>query len=203
MTIWKTMGSTSTKTDNARLGSKLELRRYYLRKYHATEPPRVFDCCQGDGMIWRHLQREFTIGPYWGVDVKPKKGRLRIDSARVLDQPGWEFDVIDVDTYGEPWKHWAGILEHFPGRPLTVFLTIGHVSMGGGGGLSRYAAEAMGIRFARSTVKLKSGLYGGLSDRSVTFCLARAFERRLVITDCMEAAPGPHARYFGLRLERA
>ncbi|HZU48538.1 MAG TPA: hypothetical protein VFA16_15010, partial [Mycobacterium sp.] len=93
-----------TKTDNGNLEAKLGLRRHFLRRYHMENKPMVLDCCQGDGIIWRKLRQEFECD-YWGVDVKPKRGRLSIDSVRILAQPGWPHDVLDIDTYGSPWRH--------------------------------------------------------------------------------------------------
>lgn len=93
-----------TKTDNKDPSAKLELRRYFLRKYHAGEPIHVLDCCQATGFLWRTLRQEFPIASYWGLDLKPKKGRLQIDSTRVLEQNGWKQNVVDVDTYGSPWE---------------------------------------------------------------------------------------------------
>src|SRR5438552_1243842 len=103
--------SKSKKTDNHNLPAKLALRTYFLRKYHMQDVRRdaagatninVLDCCQATGKIWGTLQREFPLAGYWGVDVKPKKGRLTIDSVKILDQPGWTQNVVDVDTYGSP-----------------------------------------------------------------------------------------------------
>lgn len=54
------------KTDNSNLGAKLDLRRYFLRKYHGEEPAHVLDCCQGDGVIWARLRQEFPLASYWG-----------------------------------------------------------------------------------------------------------------------------------------
>jgi hypothetical protein len=93
------------KTDNHDPRAKLELRRYFLRKYHGDGLARVLDCCQGSGLLWGTLRQEFECESYWGLDLKRKPGRLSIDSSRVLAQPGWPQDVIDIDTYGSPWKH--------------------------------------------------------------------------------------------------
>lgn len=98
------------KTDNTNLPAKLDLRRRFLRKYHAEDPANVLDCCQGDGVIWKTLRREFTIAGYWGVDTKRKPGRLRLDSSRILAQAGWLQNVVDIDTYGSPWRHWLAML---------------------------------------------------------------------------------------------
>lgn len=113
------------KTDNSHLAAKLELRRHFLRKFHADGTPIcVFDACQGDGVIWRALRKEFPVASYWGVDLKPKPGRLKIDSLAVLEIGGLTENVIDIDTYGMPWNHWTRILANIKG-PTTVFMTLG------------------------------------------------------------------------------
>ena len=116
------------KTDNSHLETKLELRREMLRKYQGKGSLAVIDCCQGSGVIWSILREEFKLGSYWGLDTKKAPGRLQIDSARVLCQPGWRADVIDVDTYGAPWAHWEALLPNVTGA-VTIFLTIGQTMM--------------------------------------------------------------------------
>lgn len=184
-----------TKTDNSRLGAKLELRRYFLKKYHGEGPVRVFDACAGDQVIWRTLRQEFDCR-YWGVDVKPKAGRLSIDSVRILAQPGWEFDLIDVDTYGSPWKHWAQIIEKKP-RPLTVFLTIGSTMFGGA--TDDVALRAIGLWSLRHV--LPTSFRRKLSDFSVEYCLAMSYLSSWHILECREATHSTSARYLGVRLE--
>jgi ubiquinone/menaquinone biosynthesis C-methylase UbiE len=62
-----------TKTDNHSPRVKLDLRRYFLKRYHAAgEPIRVMDCCQGSGVLWGQLRKEFDVAGYWGLDIKPK-----------------------------------------------------------------------------------------------------------------------------------
>jgi hypothetical protein len=115
----------TTKTDNAFLESKLELRRWFLDEFKDKER-RVFDACQGSMALWSILRKEYELTSYWGVDVKPKKGRVTVDSARVLALPGFRDNIVDVDTYGEPWKHWRALLPNIK-QPTTVFLTVGGV----------------------------------------------------------------------------
>lgn len=117
------------KTDNSNLQAKLDLWKYFLRKYGSAAPIRVLDCCQGSGVIWNRLAAEFSIESYWGVDLKPKAGRLKIRSERILAQAGWTENVIDIDTYGSPWKHWESLLPNVR-QAVTVFLTIGQWQMG-------------------------------------------------------------------------
>jgi len=186
-----------TSTDNSYIASKLALRRHFLRKYHAGGDARVFDCCQAKGIIWTKLRREMAIASYWGVDLKPKKGRLKIDSSRVLAQPGWTDNVIDVDVYGSPWSHWNAVLEHAPG-PVTIFLTIGQHRSSVGGSLSKGAIAAMGLTGLAKV--LPRGMHARLADLSVKHCLATAAEMGRTIIDAIEAFPHGNARYIGVRL---
>lgn len=189
----------ATKTDNHNLEAKLDLRRYFLAKYHAAAPPAVIDCCEGEGHIWNQLRREFAVARHWGIDVKRKAGRLQLDSVRLLEQPGWAADVIDIDTYGSPWKHWAALLPNLPG-PATVFLTIGTKNL-----MPRPAdvveLEALGLLpLAR---RLPKTLSGKVARVSAPHCLALAGRHGLRVSEAAEAlADANRARYLGVRVER-
>lgn len=165
------------KTDNSNLPAKLELRRYFLRKYHGIEATEVLDCCQGSGFIWSRLRCEFNVRSYWGLDVKPKKGRLKIDSSRVLEQPGWPQNVIDIDTYGSPWKHWFALIRTIA-HPTTVFLTVGQVATGTVGRLSKEAITAMGLGPLREL--LPAAFHVKLADFSMRCCLGARKEIAIV-----------------------
>jgi hypothetical protein len=184
------------KTDNANLASKLELRRHMLRRHHADGDIRVFDCCQGSGVLWGKLRTEFPVTSYWGVDVKPKRGRLKIDSRRVVCQPGLRSNVIDIDTYGMPWDHWVGLLPTIA-EPTTVFLTVGLVTMGGGSPLSKTIRQSLGIP---DGWPLSPAFTDELVHMSVQRFLAMtAGDWR--VTDAWESTPGRHARYVGVRVD--
>ena len=62
------------------------------------------------------------------MDVKPARGRVKVDSERILAMPGWDFDVIDIDTYGMPWGHWIAAVRNAKAA-VTVFLTVGNVTL--------------------------------------------------------------------------
>lgn len=184
-------------TDNKAMAPKLDLRRYFLRTYHAV-PPRVFDACQGEGALWKVLRAEFPVVSYWGVDLKPKSGRLMIDSTRVLSAPGWAFDVIDVDTYGEPWSQWATLLRTgHPRSTLTVFLTVGHLTLSR---MSRETRRMMG--FERLSRLPPASLLTKASRLADAMWLGRAEHAGWRIRDCRRTATD-HATYYGVRLERA
>ena len=178
--------------DNGDLGAKLKLRKYFLEKYHVRTPPRVFDCCQGEGKIWSTLREEFQTAEYWGVDKKPKKGRLNIDSLRVLGQTGWEADVVDIDTYGSPWKHWVAMLPNIRG-PLTVFLTVGQWLMG----TDRAMLDALGV----GSLNLPPGLAVKLHDTGINCLLAKAHDFSLELTEIQGCRSRfSHGRYIGVRI---
>jgi hypothetical protein len=184
----------TAKTDNHNPAAKLALRRYFLDRFHASKPIEVFDCCQGSSALWSQLKNEYQVAKYWGVDLKPKKGRLKIDSVRILEQ-GISENVIDVDTYGEPWKHWVALLPHIK-KPTTVFLTIATIKMAGGGVISRESMRALG--------------FDRLPSMPQTFCRRMA----AIVPDLMlpmawqfctieaaaESFGGGNARYIGVHL---
>jgi hypothetical protein len=178
----------STKTDNHNPYLKLCLRRYFLRKYHTDGVIDVLDCCQGSAVLWTELQREFAVSSYWGVDLKAKKGRVKIDSVRILQQPGWTQNVIDCDVYGSPWKHWREIVRNLS-RPTTVFLTVGQWQMG----TDAEILKAVGL----GKMKIPPGIAIRLHGFALPYLLSTGG-----IVECREAMnPGGSARYLGVRLE--
>lgn len=190
--------SASTKTDNHNPAAKLELRRRFLRIYHADGKASVMDCFQGGAKLWGKLRSEFTLANYWGVDVKPRKGRLKLDSARILEQSGWTANVIDLDAYGSPWRHFQFVCENAP-HSLTVFITIGMVRIGGGN-FDRSVLQMVGANFRK--IKMPNSLGVRLSEHALAHAVALAGSHGLQMTDIFEAFPQQNARYLGFRLEK-
>jgi hypothetical protein len=194
------------KTDNQTIDSKLALRRYFLEKYHGDGPIKVLDCCQATGKIWLNLRKTFVLDEYWGVDVVPRKGRLKIDSTRILNQEGWEANIVDIDTYGSPWKHWFRLLKTAPSHPVSVFLTIGVLQVMGGG-YDHDLLRGCGIEFQK--LKIPTTLGTKLSKRLVEPSIARARDFGFEIVECLEAENRrtregrANCRYIGLHLRRA
>ena len=181
------------KTDNSNLAAKIKLRRYFLRKYHADRPPDVLDCCQGEGILWEQLQQEFAVRTYWGVDVKARKGRLKLNSVRILEQAGWPQNVIDVDTYGSPWKHWEAIVANVI-QPTTVFLTIGQWQMG----TDRVILQSLGM----GGLAIPPGIARKLHKMAVSWLLTMGYDYN-TIGEAIEVIPSRSSttRYIGVRLE--
>jgi hypothetical protein len=184
-----------TKTDNHNPAAKLALRRHFLRNHHAAGRIDVMDCFQATGRLWSVLKPEFAITSYWGVDVTPKKGRLQIDSQRILDQPGWTQNVVDLDAYGSPWKHWFSLVK-FCAHPVTVFLTIGMVKMGGGN-YDHALAPILGLNFKK--LELPNSLGAKLHQLSIDAALSVALQKFTVV-ECQEAKSGGNCRYIGVHL---
>lgn len=182
------------KTDNANLDGKLLLRRYFLDKYPCTS---VLDCCQGSKKIWGTLLAEYPTR-YLGVDVKEKKGRLKIESQRILGQPGWYYDVIDIDTYGSPWEHWENALR-FSTHDLTIFLTIGMVKVMGG---QTSSAVMRWLGLDSFSPKIPSSLASKCSAMAIPYCLARAGRHGFEIVEAMAAERSKNAEYIGIRLRK-
>ncbi len=190
--------TTQKKTDNHNLEAKLMLRRYFLEKYHADKKPNVLDCCMGAGILWKRLRLEYDLGCYLGLDIKRKKGRLKIDSARYLAAGGWSHDVIDIDTYGSPWKHWFEVLKNCRNN-ATVFLTIGLLRIGGGGAMQTEAKKALGIY---SIKQIPMSICGALHNVSFDYCIFSAIDFGWSIVEAVEATSDGNARYVGIRIKK-
>jgi len=183
-------------TDNDNLTSKLSLRRYFLERYHADEPPRVFDACQGSGVIWTNLRDEYKVATYWGCDLKRKAGRVHADSVELL-KAGLSENVIDVDTYGSPWAHWSAILK---GAKIarTVFLTIGEHGVRKRP-LTLAEAELLGLAKLYTSMpnKMKLRLAKVMTLRMIACAELHGFR----VVELAESSRGLSARYLGVRLE--
>lgn len=187
----------AVKTDNDNLASKIAVRRHFLQRYHKDGDIRVFDACQGSGIIWRELSKEFKPKTYWGADLKRKRGRVMIDSVELL-AGGLSENVIDVDTYGSPWGHWLAALGHLS-QPTTFFLTIGLKSARSSRPISIAEANALGVGrlFKKMPHKLRLRLARGMLPQM----LARAELLGARIVEAAEGAQGASARYIGVRVE--
>ena len=202
---WKRQQAMKNKTDNKNIAAKLKIRRYFLNRYHTDEPPRVLDCCAGGEILWTLLRGEFTVKSYWPLDIKRKSGRLNLDSVLVLSRSGWSQNVIDIDTYGGPWKHYAAMLPNVT-QDTTVFLTIGNRNITSGAdppkNITQLELDAIGIGELLSEVS--PGHRAMLLLRQHDFILRtmlKAAESFCEIKECAEVRCLQATRYVGLRLK--
>lgn len=117
--------------DNRSLGTKLALRRTFLDRLAGKIS--VIDCCAGEeGLLWKQLRREYARVDYFGLDLKPVgRGVVKYDSARWLREVGvGSADVVDIDTYGDPWLHYQAACNPTGKKRRTIFLTCGMINKG-------------------------------------------------------------------------
>ena len=197
----------TAKQDNSNLAAKLMLRRHFLEAYHADGSANVLDCCQGNGVLWARLRNEFRTAGYWGLDVKPSKGRLKLASERVLAQPGWPQNVVDIDTYGSPWALWLAMLPNVT-KDTTVFLTVGRRGIANKNltpkSLTDDEAKAIGfgIDLYRLGGKQLQTYFGSkIAALADAYLLARLFEHDLEAVEAVEVVGGTATRYIGIRLK--
>ena len=87
----------STKTDNAHIESKINLRKLATK---GLDELRVLDLFAGENKLWASFEK----ARYYGVEkVKGKGANLHTDNIRVIQSLDLsDFNVIDVDSYGIP-----------------------------------------------------------------------------------------------------
>lgn len=185
-------------TDNRFLAPKLLLRKYFVEKYFGQNEAAVCDCCAGDKVVWGNLLCDFPKLNYVGFDVKHKRYAFRIDSARILDLP-CSFDVVDIDTYGEPWKHYFNMLKNNAKDFVVVFLTIGFIRAAGGGNSSLLARK---IFFGAAANSIPRSYASDYIFKNANFLIAKAFDYQYDIIEAQEAFPEENARYIGVALRR-
>lgn len=181
------------KTDNHNLAAKVELRRRMLA---GRADFSVMDCFSGEAeAIWSVLRKEFRVAEYLALDIKRKKGRLAIDSLKILKGQRWEHDVIDLDAYGSPWEHWGEVLKSTRHQEITIFLTIGTSMLGS---LSRWALKSLGV-----PENTPVGMHRQLSEKCVSSCLSKLYNYGWMVASAHEALnPGGNARYMGVTLKK-
>jgi hypothetical protein len=135
------------KTDNKNLDAKILLRRRVLDEAKFAEH-RVLDLCAGEGSVWRAMRQHAKLDDYVPVDLEPRlPGTIvgNVKDERFLSAFDLSrFNIIDIDTYGEPWKPWAFLQEHLTAA-TAIFLTHGAVSTPGGAKVSNFVLERLGI----------------------------------------------------------
>lgn len=111
------MNPHSTQTDNARLASKIALRR---RATAGLDRLRVLDLYAGNNLLWSHFDKE----KYFGVDIQQNKGQnLTADSRRIVQNLDLSvFNVIDCDSYGIPFDVLSKVLQNDTLQDKTVIL---------------------------------------------------------------------------------
>jgi hypothetical protein len=200
------------KTDNHNLKAKLDLRRHFLRLAKFDGPISVCDCFSGQEVIWGTLAKEFEVGEYLALDVKEKRGRLKLDSLRYLENQEWSHDVVDLDAYGPPWRHFFQVIQRVASpagggrlagktilteitapKALLVFLTIGETIW------KQQQSDA--LEYCGIPLDVPPAIKGQLGEFILESCLAAPLTAGLIISRAAEARnPGGNARYIGMEI---
>ncbi len=116
------------KTDNHSLRQKIELRRQVCALL--GQPLKVLDLFAGEGRVWWGMKDLCEIDSYTPVDQKPRMSgviKMTVTARTVRGFDLSQFNVVDVDCYGEPWEVWGELAKMISGA-TAIFLTHGHVS---------------------------------------------------------------------------
>ena len=114
----------SVQTDNSHFEVKVKLRQDNL----PAGTCRVLDCYGGMGRIWTTIKKRNPKRKIEVLRIDKKKDRggcyLVGDNRKFLAalDPG-QFDVIDLDAYGIPYKPIVWLFERSHGHPQTIFAT--------------------------------------------------------------------------------
>ena len=179
--------------DNSNLASKLALRRYFLDKYHSKDSILVLDCCCGSRVIWDNLSQDYRVIEYLPLDVKRDTKSIHMDSVRFIRDLAWHHNIVDVDTYGSPWKHWLALIRKIH-RPTSVFLTVfGHVCIG----VDRSSlTESLGL----APLKVPIAILLKLAPMAINALLFSA-SKYCTLTEVAEIESGnANIRYLGVHL---
>jgi hypothetical protein len=163
------------------------------------------DCCQGEGLVWQEVRKREPVASYWGMDIKFIQGRVHGDSVKFLSRSNWKEDVIDIDTYGEPWDHWFALLPNVK-NPLTVFLTYGLVKIAP---MSKVMCHEVGLPFGVIPRGPASQVSRAMASRLILYT-PRRYGLRVIYAACcsvgdrrglMVGESGTNVSYYGIRLE--
>lgn len=117
----------SVKTDNAHFQQKADMRQAFLEALNLPAV-NVLDLCAGASKLWTHLSDKLNVERYLPCDRAPRSPLVIKGEAYQLVQSIdlAPFNVIDIDTYGEPWEVTEQLLPRLT-REVVIFLTHGHL----------------------------------------------------------------------------
>jgi hypothetical protein len=116
-------------TDNGDIGSKVLVRQQALA--WAPQRPSVLETNAGEGIMWRAAWAQ-AAGRHLGIDKRfsrgPKdlagecwRGDNELLLSRAMAVGPW--DLVDIDTYANPWPILRRLLQSVQARPLVVVTT--------------------------------------------------------------------------------
>ena len=104
--------------------------------------------------------------------------------------------MIDVDTYGMPWRHWYALLPKIE-KPTTVFLTVGMIRMNGIGTIGSRSLNDIGIKF-----QIPPSIQPKLLPFAIRSALISAKRYNIIYREAVQAVTHGNAVYIGVRVEK-
>jgi|ERR1700722_945134 len=132
---------------DATFGLRLDLRRWALQRWMRDTDLYILDIGAGEGNLWRTLQDEYRTSQYVPVDKKPvMPGTLPIEvtAAWLYANPMTRYNVVDCDTFGEPWEIFL-TLAMVVKQPTLLFVTAGGGANKKAQGLSNQLRQVIGM----------------------------------------------------------
>ncbi len=196
---------TKSKKQKSDVDIKVQLRKTLLKDFSKNYAINVLDCCAGHQLVWKALRKDFEVESYLPLDIQNIQGVTRADSVRWIRDVGLgAANVVDVDTFGEPWVHYDAILSAEWGqKDILVFLTLVH-GLGEVGGISNMALKMSGMKttWQKHVPRLSDDTRRIIDHR----CLASCFEKGIFIKSFVEYQPtsktNKNTMYYGLWLEK-
>lgn len=116
------MSRQAIKTDHSNFKTKLKLR---LDNLPEGKSLCVLDCFSGEGLLWNEIQkqRQDLNLSVLAIDLKKKSSNLGLvgNNLKFLFAMDFrQFDIIDLDAYGSPYKQLSVILNRQL-KPNTIF----------------------------------------------------------------------------------
>ena len=116
------------RTDNSRLDEKIN-----MRLARAKNGSKVLDCYHGNGVIWGRIKNRIKVEVI-GIEKENGKGSIALygECEKVIPRLNLsEYDIIDCDAWGIPYKSIKAVLKNDTLKPGTViFYTFIQTGMG-------------------------------------------------------------------------
>lgn len=157
----------------------LELRRYFLTKYHGETPVSVLESAKSGGHVWAVLRCEYAVTDVWTIDPESKPGAVGpgVKLASLLALGGWIQNVIDLNAGGAPWVEWDCLLRNVT-RPTTVFLTIGQAVAD--------TVPVVAVTLGLGKLNVPRPILKRLGPHAISAQLARPLDYPLRVVECAE-----------------
>ena len=189
-----------TKTDNAKINAKIDLRNNILNLF---EEKKVLEVFCGSGEMYRDVWH--VADSYTGVDIKKQfdeRNTICGDALKVVSTIDIDnYNIFDIDAYGSPYEVLNVILNRYQGgsKRLAFILTDGinmDLKMG------RICKGVRSIIDIDSHILKKANNIHGMIIEDVVSCVAGRMGAKVIHKQFAKGVTGAAMRYYAFVLER-